>query len=497
MGTLTFLYDVKDKTEHFNHYWETCVGSCHGYTALREDYREQLKEAHDQLGFKYLRFHGILDDDMCVVQEENGKILYNFVNIDNIFDFLLDIGMKPFMEIGFMPKAFASGTTTLFHYNANNTMPKDFDEWDRFITTMMNHFIDRYGIDEVRTWFFEVWNEPNLKFFFNGTQKDYFKLYEHTARAIKKADTTLCVGGPATALNAWIPDLIQFCQKNNVPLDFVSTHHYPTDDPLWKSGMNLEEFFAKVEEKSKEGDKDAYKNAQTYHRGILTEMIQKAREEAQNYPLYYTEWNTSAINGDSVHDVPYSAAFVAKTILDNIGYVKGYSFWTFTDIFEEAPQKIGEFHGGFGLQTIHGVKKPTFRAFEMLHSLGNDMYPRAKEQDTVGTFLAKGSDGGYCLIAYNQQVPDVPADMEKQVCVKIDHLKIHEANLYRIDESHANPRKAWEEMGAPVYPDRYSLKLLKEASAMNPESVHFEVKDEGVEICFTLPKDSVFMVRMA
>ena len=177
MGTLTFLYDVKDKTEHFNHYWETCVGSCHGYTALREDYREQLKEAHDQLGFKYLRFHGILDDDMCVVQEENGKILYNFVNIDNIFDFLLDIGMKPFMEIGFMPKAFASGTTTLFHYNANNTMPKDFDEWDRFITTMMNHFIDRYGIDEVRTWFFEVWNEPNLKFFFNGTQKDYFKLY--------------------------------------------------------------------------------------------------------------------------------------------------------------------------------------------------------------------------------------------------------------------------------------------------------------------------------
>jgi xylan 1,4-beta-xylosidase len=497
MDCLTFQYDVKNQTDNLDHYWETCVGSCHGYTALREDYRRQLKEAHENLGFRYLRFHGILDDDMCVVQEEHGNILYNFVNIDNIFDYLLDIGMKPFMEIGFMPKVFASGTSTLFHYNANNTMPRDFSEWDRFITTMINHFIDRYGLEEVRTWFFEVWNEPNLKFFFNGTQKDYFQLFEHTARAIKQADSLLRVGGPATALNAWIPDMLQFCKTNHVPLDFISTHHYPTDDPLWKSGMNLEEFFARVEEKSKDGDRDAYKNAQKYHRGILTEMIRKACTEAENYPVYYTEWNTSAINGDSIHDYPYSAAFVIKTVLDNIGYVQGYSFWTFTDIFEESPQKIGEFHGGFGLQTIHGVKKPTYRAFEILHNLGNVMYPRAEEQDTVGTFLAKGRDGGYCLIAYNQQVPDAPSEDERQVRIKIKNLKIHDASIFRIDESHCNVRKTWEEMGAPIYPDRYRLQILQEASELKAEHVDFETNENEVSFCFLLPKDSVALIKMA
>lgn len=496
MKEVTFTFDAKDKTTLLEHYWETCVGSCHGYTALREDYRQQLKEAHEQLGFRYVRFHGILDDDMCVVQKDGNVYRYNFVNIDNIFDFLLGIGMKPFMEISFMPEVFASGTTTLFHYKANNTMPKDLAEWDRFIESMVRHFIDRYGIEEVRTWFFEVWNEPNLHFFFNGTKEDYFRLYEHTARAIKKLDEGLSVGGPATALNAWVPDLIQFCETNGVPLDFISTHHYPTDEPLWRSGKSIEEFYEDVRKKEQAGDTEAMENARRYHRGILTEMIRRTRSEAGDYPLYYSEWNTSSVNGDKVHDEPYSSAAIVKTVLDNIGYIKGYSFWTFTDIFEEAPQKIGEFHGGFGLQTIHGIKKPSYRAFELLHALGDRMYPEPAEQNNCGAAFANGRSGGYCLILYNHQIPEEPNE-DEMVTVTIDHLNIHSALLYRIDETHANARKAWEDMGEPIYPDQYSLQVLHESSALKAEPIEFLKDGDAVTMKLLLPKDGTALIRMA
>lgn len=136
-------------------------------------------------------------------------------------------------------------------------MPKDYQVWDEFIAVMIRHFVDRYGLAEVRQWFFEVWNEPNLRFFFEGNQEDYFTLYEHTARAIKSVDSCLQVGGPATALNAWVPELIEYCKEHNAPLDFISTHHYPTDDPLWNSGMSLEDFFADVMKREQEGEKDA------------------------------------------------------------------------------------------------------------------------------------------------------------------------------------------------------------------------------------------------
>ena len=163
-----------DKSSSFPHYWEECVGSCRAYTALREDYRKQLIKAHEELGFKYVRFHGLFNDDMSVCLEKPsydpavpGEIIYNFVNIDNIFDFLLSIGMKPFVEIGFMPECLASGKETAFHYKGNITPPADYSKWNNLIRAFIEHLGERYGIEEIRSWFFEVWNEPNLSFFWS------------------------------------------------------------------------------------------------------------------------------------------------------------------------------------------------------------------------------------------------------------------------------------------------------------------------------------------
>lgn len=474
---MDYIINCQETGSDFPHYWELCVGSCHAYTALREDYRKQLKRAHDELGFKYVRFHGIFNDDMCVcVQKKTHKgeplgIVYNFANVDNIFDFLISIGMKPFVEIGFMPECLASGEKTCFHYKGNITPPKDYAEWNRFIEAFTKHIIERYGIDEVRSWFFEVWNEPNLFFFFAGTQEDYFKLYENTAWTIKSVDQNLRVGGPATSINAWIPEMINFCEQNRVPLDFISTHHYPSDDPLWKnSDMGMEEFFKKMGHLKR-----------TYDRGILKEMTLKARAEAGKYPLIYTEWNTSAALEEDQHDESYAAALVAKSLSDNDGLVDGYAFWTFTDIFEEKSQIPGVFHGGFGLQTYCGVAKPTYRTFELFHHLGYERLPvvsNAAEDNTVEVLATKVEDG-LRIIAFNHNVLDGKIK-DENITITFENIgEVKEIRISLIDDDHANPKKEWYELGRPEYINAQQLEKLHTASELIEENCNFEVIDKN------------------
>lgn len=490
---LEFKIDSNSPTTPLSHYWEKCVGSCHAYTALREDYRKQLRKVHEDLGFQYVRFHGLLDDDMSVVfRNRKGDLVYNFFNIDSIFDFLLSINMKPFIELGFMPEALASTATTCFHYKGNVSKPKDYGQWDELITNIIAHLIDRYGIAELRSWFFEVWNEPNLKFFYEGTQQDYFELYDHTVRAIKSVDCTIPVGGPATACNAWIPDLIRFCETNHTPLDFITTHHYPTDDPLWSSGMELDEA---IEKMLKEKDKEAQEGNQKYYsRGILTKMIKKAKSESGQYPLYYTEWNSSAMLPDEIHDLPYSAALVAKTIIDNFGLVEAYSFWTFTDIFEEGGQLPGEFHGGFGLQTVHGIPKATYRTLQLLHQLGSEKLSVTEEQKTVG-MIASAKDGAIRVIAYNHNVPDGEIESQ-QVRIILDEKKAKSAEITYVNENNGNSYKTWKDLGMPDYPNSQQMKNLYEASKMTPSKLEMKSSGNCTTLEFTLQPHSVAYIKI-
>ena len=227
---IDFICSINETPHPFPHFWRHTVGSGHATLALRSDWQNQLARCHRELGFKYVRFHGILSDDMGTLVSEESKLIYSFFNADQICDFLLSIGMRPFMELSFMPSALSSGNETVFHYKGNVTPPKDYKKWETFIYKLVHHWVERYGISEVKHWFFEVWNEPNLSSFWTSTQSEYFRLYQHTAKAIKKVDPLLQVGGPATAHNAWIKDFLLFCKKHKVPSDFISTHHYPTDD---------------------------------------------------------------------------------------------------------------------------------------------------------------------------------------------------------------------------------------------------------------------------
>jgi len=428
------------------HVWEHTVGSGHATLALRADWQRQLTRCHRELGFRHVRFHGLLSDDMGTLVNEDNSLVYSFFNADQICDFLLSIGMRPFVELSFMPTALASKDDEVFHYRGNVTPPKDYRGWETLVTKLVRHWMDRYGPDEVRRWYFEVWNEPNLKAFWTGRKDAYFRLYQHTARAIKGVDGELAVGGPATAKNAWIGDFVEFCEENGVPIDFISTHHYPTDA------------FGKP------GDDTVSQLAQS-RRSVLREQATKARSEAGHKPLYYTEWSTSSNPFDELHDWPYAAAFIVKAEMEVRNLVQGYSYWTFSDIFEENYFASRAFHGGFGLLTIDGVPKPAYRAFELLHRLGDQIHAVEGEHPTVDVWVTSENRRVTVLVT-NGALPRHPIRRELVVLELRGARGAQSAFVERIDDDHANPRRAWLEMGLPERPLPRQVAELESASAL-------------------------------
>ena len=494
---IQYSVDLKAPARPYPHYWEFCVGSCHAATLLRADVQKHIRKAHNDIGFRYIRFHGLFDDDMSVYFVPMfGAPIISFYNIDLIFDFLLSIGMKPFIELGFMPEALASGDQHLFHYNANCTMPKDDSEWQRLIRLFAEHLIERYGLDEVRQWFFEVWNEPNLNFFFDGTQEDYFHLYEMTARTLKAVDGQLQVGGPATSVNAWIVPFKEFCAKNGVPVDFITTHHYPSDDPLSTMGMNGPgtkgkmfdpEAMAKLtpEEIQKIHEQFIKPKENKNPRKVLAQMTAKAKAEADPLPLYYTEWN-----GSHDFDNNYQAAFIAQTLADNDGLVKAYSYWTVSDIFEEMGMKPWPFKNEFGLQTNHGVAKPSYRVFQVLHQAGGMRIDVPSLHDRVEVLaLTDGSEA--TVLVYNHDL-----DRRVQQAEEVELTLTGAGRIWKgvIDEDHTAPVKCWEAMGKPDYLTRDQVLALEKASEL--EMVEIPVEKT---LRFTAQPESVtvFKVRLS
>jgi len=471
-----FTCNFAQAPKPFPHFWEHTVGSGHAPLALRADWQAQMLRCHSELGFQYVRFHALLSDDMGTLVCEEEKLLYSFLNADRIIDFLLSIGMRPFVELSFMPETLSSGNTTVFHYQGNVTPPKDYDQWATLIKKLTAHWVERYGIAEVRAWFFEVWNEPNLKAFWTAAQEDYFKLYQYTVKAIKSVDESLKVGGPATADNAWIPEFLNYCKTNALSVDFVSTHHYPTD-AFGKLGADTET------------------QLQNMPPGMMQKQASKARAEADDLPLYYTEWNISSNPRDPMHDGPFAAAFVSKIIMEARGLVQGYSFWTFSDIFEENYFPSVPFHGGFGLMNLYGIAKPAYRAFELMHRMGTELLEVEGTHPTLNAWAIRKTYAATILIC-NVAMPRHPIQTE------ILNLRLsgapapQTARIERIDDDHANPRRLWQTMGEPEYLSALQVEQLETASVLRKESQLWTHEGGNVDLLVALPPQSVAAVTI-
>ena len=420
--------DLKNVKGELNRNYNFCVGAGRANEGLRADWQRQLRQARRDCGFRYLRFHGLLSDDMGVYKEDKaGNSIYNWQYIDELFDYLLSIDVKPFVELGFMPDALASGKQTIFWWKGNITPPKDYAKWNSLIKHLVEHWGERYGKAEVAKWYFEVWNEPNLKnLFFSGNQSDYFKLYKETAKTIKEVSPTYRVGGPATAGNAWIPETINFCLETKTPIDFISTHDYGV----------------------KQGFLDATGTAGTVlnaNKNIVPDDMARSRQQiaASKMPkleLHYTEWSSSYTPSDPIHDSYHEAAYILNTIKRAGNVVNSLSYWTFTDIFEEAGPRMTPFHGGFGLMNYQDIKKPAYYAFQYLNKLGSKELTNSDSSSIIcadknGNIQALFWD--YTLDqpqdSVNNQVfykRDIPAKAKPAVALKLKGLT---AGKYKID----------------------------------------------------------------
>lgn len=366
--------DVAGPTTPRSGFESFSIGSDYPGTLLREDSLSQLKTVRDELGFRYIRFHAIFHDALGTYREQDGKPSYDWTKIDALYDRLLAMGIRPFVELGFTPEAMKSSDQHIFYWKGNTSHP-DPAKWGALIDAFARHLEQRYGREEIRRWYFEVWNEPNLAGFWEGAdQAAYFALYDTTARALKQVDPQLRLGGPATAGAAWVPEFIAHAAKNEVPLDFITTHTYGVDGGF-------------LDEQGKEDTK--LSRSPDAIVGDVRRVRQQIQASARpGLPLYFTEWSTSYTPRDAVHDAYLSAAYILGKLKAVDGLAQGMSYWTFSDLFEEPGPPTAPFQGGFGLLNPQGIRKQAYFAYKYLHRLGERELATGDAQ-TIATW-----DGG-------------------------------------------------------------------------------------------------------
>jgi xylan 1,4-beta-xylosidase len=439
--------DAHAKTTPFPHFWEEMFGSGRAILTLRESYRDDLRAVKKVANFRYVRFHAILHDEVGVYNEdEHGNPVYNFSYVDQIYDGLLKNGVRPFVEISFMPKKLAFNPDALhpFWYKQNVSPPKSMELWDGLMTRFAQHLVERYGIDEVSQWYFEVWNEPNIDFW-NGIprQKSYFDLYAHTARDLKSVSPRLRVGGPATAAAAWVADFLKFTAENHVPVDFVSTHGYADD--------TVEDLFGTKEDIPMDD------------RVCLA--IAKVRGEIQAsplpaLPLFWTEWNVQGMNES--RDTIFVGPGLANTIRACDGRVEMLSFWTFSDVFEEGGPIAEPFEGQFGLRAKGGINKPSYYAYGLLHQLGDQRFAN----DSKNVIATKTADGGLAVAVWNLVDPGQQGATRQ---VELSFAGVAPAariTLQRVDADHGNVLPRYAAMGKPLDPTPEQVEQLNRETAL-------------------------------
>lgn len=516
----------KEKRIPFDKKWQFCVGSGQALLALRHDYVKQLKYIHEELGIERVRFHGILNDDMKIFTDFSEILPFpggerfgerTFRQCGIAYDNVIEAGMKPFVELSFLPQKLAeTGDTESFVKGASLLKPVSPEAWADYVCDFIKYLIKRYGKEEVETWYFEIWNEPDLQgAFFYGTQQDYFNLYETTARAIKKLDPEIKVGGPSTSASKWIDVFVKYCREHNVPLDFVTTHQYSGDPLTGVSGdgentetvdvgkmmAGLGEMLNVLPDQSTpldvlratlagpmQGELDAH---------VFGRNAEVVKKQAGDLPLYYTEWNTNAIFGAYDNDTRLTAAYDVVNALKVDQIVDGSSIWCFSDIFDEMHMFVESFHGGFGMLTIDGIPKPVFNGMKMLKMAGNtrlDLGEDVYDQEVFTAAFEKEYKLQILLVRQKMKQENLPAE---HVELSISCEKKPEAViLYRIDEEHANPLKLWEKDGRPAELNAFEVARYKEAAEMRPEKMPYIYKNGVLKLTAEMKVNDLYFIEI-
>jgi xylan 1,4-beta-xylosidase len=468
--------DPNRPSHSFPHYWERMFGSGRAILSLRASYRDDLRMLKASTGVEYVRFHAIFHDEIGLYNEDNaGTPTYNFSYVDQIYDGLLDEGVKPFVELSFMPAKLATQPPVVqsFWYKPIVSPPEDWGKWDDLISHFARHLIERYGIDEVSQWYFEVWNEPNLDFWAGDPKEEtYYRLYDETARSLKSVDARLRVGGPATAQAAWVDRFIAHTAAENVPVDFVSTHVYGND--------RAEDVFG------------------THEKIPRTEMVCRAARKVHDQvkasarpdlPIIWSEYNASYLSEPAITDSTFMGPWLADTIRQCDGLIEMLSYWTFSDVFEEQGVIRTPFYGGYGLIAEDNLPKPAFNAFRLLHRLGNQRI----DVDSTAALVTRTTDGSLAIAVWNLRLPEEAAESKDLTLVFVGLKGQHRALVSRVDASHGSVLAAYEAMGRPAYPTAAQVKKLQSVASLAPPEEKL-VQDQKLEL--TLPPDGLALIEL-
>jgi xylan 1,4-beta-xylosidase len=409
--------------------WEFGFNTCHAPLVMRSDLQRQMSLAREQLRMKYWRCHGMFSDDVGIVSGvANGSLQYTFSGLKRILDAALTRGIRPFMELSFMPSLLARDDgETICHYRGIVSPPKHFVQWGELVEKTLRFLAETYGLAELRSWYFEVWNEPNIDFW-RGTQLEYFELYRQAALAIKRVDSLLRVGGPATARAAWVKEFLRFCQTTGTPVDFISTHLYPSDVAFTESARGAVQLL---------GIDFLYE----HFRCIQTEVTSMN----PGLPIVWSEWNSSAGPFAVNHDDCSNSAIVAAALAGIEEYADGSLFWNLSDIYEEAQYHFAPFHGGYGLFTVDDIPKAAARTFELFARLGDRKLnvtglPSSKEQGAVASLASNTRE--CAIVLWNHASVEWKLDLSVVSSVA-------QARLTSIKPARGSAYEAWLDQGAP------------------------------------------------
>ena len=446
-------------------FFDLSVGSDYPGTLIRDDSQAQLAVAVDELGFRYIRFHAIFHDVLGTVTVQDGKTVYNWTKIDQLYDDLLARHIRPFVELGFTPRALATSDNSIFYWHGLTSHPEP-EGWHDLIDAFTRHIEARYGQAEVRTWFFEVWNEPNLDGFWErADQQAYFDLYDVTAKTIKSIDPALRVGGPSTAGAGWVPEFLAHVRQSGAAVDFVTTHSYGVVGGF-------------LDENGKSDTKlDPSPNA-------IVGDVRRVRQQIEaspfpRLPLYFSEWSTSYTPRDFVHDSYISGAYVLAKLRACQGLAQGMSYWTYTDLFEEPGPPQESFHGGFGLLNREGIRKPAYFAYKYLHALGGQALATGDQQALLS------ADGGKLtavLWDFEQPEQDLsnrsfytrlePSHAAAPVELRFLHLPAgtrYDLSVQRTGYRRNDPLSEYISMGMPKDLTQSQIEQMQRATSDAPE----------------------------
>ena len=473
-GDEEVIVDTSAPHHTFPHYWEQMFGSGRAILSLRDSYRRDLRAVKAATDFKFVRFHAILHDEIGIYDEDkHGNAVYNFSYVDQIYDGLLENGVRPFVELSFMPRKLASREVVhSFKYHPIVAPPRDYAKWDALISSFAAHVIERYGIDEVAQWYFEVWNEPNIDFWAGiPAQASYWTLYDHTAKALKSVHARLRVGGPSTAQAAWVSAFIRHAADRHVPLDFVSTHVYANDTA-----------------------KDVFATHEVIPRAeMVCRAAKKVRDEVNasprpELPIIWSEYNATYFNEPKITDAAFMGPWLADTLRRCDGLADMMSYWTFSDVFEEQGVVKRPFYGGFGLIAAGGIPKPAFNAFKMLHQLGAERL----DADSDHALVTRRADGTLVIALWNYTSPG-ESGSPTTISLRLPH-DTASARVFRLDADHGDPGGEYARMGSPQYPTPAQLDTLINASAL-PAAEDLVIKNERVSV--SLPPNGLATVEIA